>query len=72
MIIEENIENKSINIHRCFWCNAMEFTKKIKVPIGWSPTKTMGTLIFLVNSAALHQKHLCIFVKDFYSRSFMK
>ena len=24
--------------------------------------KTMGTLIFLVNSKALHQKHLCIFV----------
>ena len=63
MIIEENIENKSINIHRCFWCNAMEFTKKIKVPIDGSPTKnqkTMGTLIFWVNFAALHQKHLNI------------
>ena len=22
----------STNIHRCFWCNALEFTKKIKVP----------------------------------------
>ena len=42
----------------------MEFTKKIKVPIGSVPKvkKTMGTLIFLVNSKALHQKHLCIFV----------
>ena len=42
----------------------MEFTKKIKVPIDGSPTKnqkTMGTLISLVNSAALHQKHLYIF-----------
>ena len=42
----------------------MGFTKKIKVPIDGSPTKnqkTMGTLIFLVNSAALHQKHLRIF-----------
>ena len=41
----------------------MGFTKKIKVPIDGSPTKsqkTMGSLIFLVNSAALHQKHLCI------------
>ena len=26
-----------INIRRCFWCNAKEFTKKIKVPIGGSP-----------------------------------
>ena len=37
------------NIFRCFWCNAAEFTKKIKVPIDGSPTKnqkTMGTLIF--------------------------
>ena len=51
------------NIRRCFWCNAAEFTKKIKVPIDGSPTKnqkTMGTLIFWVNFAALHQKHLNI------------
>ena len=56
MITEENIENKSINIHRCFWCNAMEFTKKIKVPIGWSPTKTMGTLIFFCEFCSISPK----------------
>ena len=48
-----------------FGVKLMEFTKKIKVPIDGSSTKskkTMGTLIFLVNSKALHQKHLSIFV----------
>ena len=52
------------NIFRCFWCNAAEFTQKIKVPIVFwflVGDPSMGTLIFLVNSAALHQKHLCIF-----------
>ena len=34
------------NIHRCFWCTAMKFTKKIKVPImatNGSPNKTIET-----------------------------
>ena len=30
------------NIHRCFWCTAMEFTKTIKVPIN-PPNKTIET-----------------------------
>ena len=45
-------------IHRCFWFNAMESTKKSKFPIGGGLTKAMGTLICLVNFAALHQKHI--------------
>ena len=39
----------------------MEFTKKIKVPDGGSPNLTWE-FDFLVNSLALHQKHLCIFL----------
>ena len=53
----------SYNIHWCFWCNAAEFTKKIKDPIVFwllVGDPSMGTLIFFVNSMALHQKHQCI------------
>ena len=39
--------------------------KKIKVPIVLVGDHPMGTLIFLVNSMALHQKHLCIFIDLF-------
>ena len=49
----------------------MEFTKRIKVLISGSPTKTMGTLIFLVNSAALHQKHLRIFITSSFQLTFL-
>ena len=34
--------------------------KKSKSPMVSPLPKAIGTLIFLVNSAALHQKHLCI------------
>ena len=35
-----------LNIHRCFWCNAAEFTKKIKVSIGCSPSLKFGDFDF--------------------------
>ena len=46
----------------------MDFTKKIKVPIGGFPNLNYGNFnfFFLVNSTALHQKHLGMYITFIY------
>ena len=62
--LKKNLKKKIKLYIGVFGVKPWNSPKKIKVSIDGSPTKsqkTMGTLICVVNSAALHQKHLCIF-----------
>ena len=58
-----NTVGYNLNMHRCFCVKPWNSPKKYK-----SPNVKIGTLVFLVNSTALHLKHLCILYHGFKSK----